>query len=210
MFTYPSPSGTHPHTHRGFAVVDLETTGFEAYGRDRIVEIAIVRVDAFGHELGVFETLIDPLRPPGPTRVHGISSAMLRHAPAFAEVASSVLAWLDGVVVVAHNAAFEEAFLSAELQRAGYRVPRLPALDTLALAQQHVPTGDHRLGTVCDWAGIELVDAHTALGDALATAHLLPPLLGLSGQLAWQRTMPKLGFTVSGPYCPRSQQAVAP
>lgn len=210
MFTYPTPSGSHSHTHRGFAVVDLETTGFDAHGRDRIVEIAIVRIDAFGHELGLYETLVDPLRPPGPTAVHGITPEMLRAAPPFCEVARSVLAWLEGVVVVAHNALFEDSFLTAEFRRAGLRVPTLPALDTLPLAQRNVPTPNHRLSTVCQWAGVDLVDAHTALGDALATAALVPHLLRYADPPAWDRPLPRLGHSVSGRYCPRFNHVVAP
>jgi DNA polymerase-3 subunit epsilon len=210
MFSYPSSTGTYSHTHRGFAVIDLETTGFDARGRDRIVEVAIVRVDALGHKLGIYETLVNPLRPPGATAVHGITDAMVRDAPPFSEVASSVLAWLDGVVVVAHNALFEDAFLSAEFRRAGVRVPRLPALDTLPLAQKFVPTPNHRLSTVCDWAGVELIDAHTALGDALAASALLPQLLRVAGPVRWHTTMPRLRKSVSGGYCPRSAQVVTP
>lgn len=204
MFRYPVESGRFTHGQRGYAVVDLETTGFDAHGRDRIVEIAIVRIDGEGRELGVFETMVNPLRDAGPTSVHGISTEMARAAPTFAEIAPSVLAWLDSVVVVAHNAAFEESFLSAELQRAGLPVPRLPALDTLLLAQATIPLPNHRLGTLCAWAGVDLVAPHTALGDALGTAQVLPPLIDRCGQPRWRSDMPRLGYTVSGRYCPRS------
>ncbi|HQR80174.1 MAG TPA: 3'-5' exonuclease, partial [Actinomycetota bacterium] len=126
MFIYPAPRGRYQHTNQGYAVIDLETTGFDATGRDRIVEIAIVRVDPSGRELGVFETLIDPQRPVGAGAVHGIDDAMVRGAPPFPEIAASILAWLQGVVVVAHNAPFEDAFLSAEYSRAGWSLPPLP------------------------------------------------------------------------------------
>ena len=209
MFTFPTPTGAHSHLHRGFAVIDLETTGFDARGTDRIVEIAIVRSDAFGRELGVFETLVNPLRAPGPTSVHGIRSAMLHDAPTFPEIARSILAWLDGVIVVAHNARFEEAFLSAEFHRSRIRVPRLPALDTLPLAQQNLLLPNHRLATVCQWAGVDVVGAHTALGDALATAQMLPDLLAEVGPQRWQHAMPELDYHVSGRYSPRPRESAA-
>lgn len=204
MFSYPNMSGRFAHGERGYAVVDLETTGFDAEGPDRIVEIAIVRLDPDGRELGVFETLVNPLRDVGPTAVHGITSAMAAAAPPFAEIAASVLAWLDGVVIVAHNAPFEEAFLKAELGRAGLRVPQLPAVDTLPLAQATIDLPNYKLATLCAWAGVDLVAAHTALGDALATAHLLPMLIGRNGHPRWQAEIPRLGYTVSGRYYPRS------
>lgn len=209
MFTFPTPSGAHSHLHRGFAVIDLETTGFDARGDDRIVEVAIVRLDAFGRELGVFETLVNPLRPPGPTSVHGIRSAMLDNAPTFPEIARSILAWLDGVIVVAHNARFEEAFLSAEFQRSRVRVPQQPALDTLPMAQQHIQLPNHKLVTVCQWAGVDVVGAHTALGDALATAQMLPALLTQVGPQRWQHPMPVLNYQVSGRYAPRPREVAA-
>ena len=87
MFRYPVPHGRHTHGTHGYAVVDLETTGFDAKRADRIVEIAIVRIDATGRELGRFETLVDPGRSTGPSSVHHITEAMVRGAPTFAQIA---------------------------------------------------------------------------------------------------------------------------
>ncbi|MEZ5184430.1 MAG: 3'-5' exonuclease [Candidatus Nanopelagicales bacterium] len=205
MFTYPVPNGRHTHEDAGYAVIDLETTGFNARGQDRIVEIAIVRVDAAGRELGTYETLVDPGRSTGPESVHRITDAMVSGAPRFAEIAGSLLAWLEGVVIVAHNAQFEDAFLSAEFERAGLRVPELPALDTLPLAQARVPTRDHRLATVCAWAGVRIDGAHTALGDARATAQMLPPLLRASPKRrTWNTALRGLGGAMGGRYLPRT------
>ncbi len=204
MFTYSGPHGRHHHADQGFAVVDLETTGFDARGRDRIVEIAVVRIDATGHELGRFETLIDPQRPVTASAVHQIDEAMVREAPVFAEIAPAILAWLQGTVVVAHNAPFEDAFLSAEFVRAGWTLPRIPAVDTLPLAQSCVPTVNHKLPTVCEWAGVTIHGPHTAMGDAEATAQMLPGLLARSGEvLAWRDPLPELGGGLTGRYRPR-------
>ncbi len=204
MFNYPVPRGRHALSSAGYAVIDLETTGFQADGPDRIVEIAIVRIDASGRHQGTFETLIEPGRSPGPSRVHGITADMLRRAPTFGEVAGSVLAWLSGVVVVAHNAAFEDAFLSAEFARAGHRVPSIPALDTLRVAQACVPTPNHKLATVCQWAGVEVVGAHTALGDALATSQMLPKLMSRAGPApGWRDGLPVIRAQMGARYLPR-------
>ncbi len=203
MFSYPTAGGRHHHTHRGFAVIDLETTGFDAAGRDRIVEVAIVRTDATGRELGVYETLVNPGRAVTASAVHRITDAMVHDAPTFPEIADSLLAWLDGVVVVAHNATFEDAFLTAEFGRAGVRTPRLPALDTLPVAQQCVPTRNHKLATLCDWAGVRIEGAHTAAGDARATAQLLPTLLKRAGPPRWSTPMPDIRTRVGGRYLPR-------
>ena len=141
--------------------------------------------------------------------MHGIRTAMLHDAPTFPEIARSILAWLDGVIVVAHNARFDVAFLSAEFHRSRIRVPRLPALDTLPLAQQNLQLPNHRLATVCQWAGVDVVGAHTALGDALATAQMLPDLLAEVGAQRWQHAMPELNYHVSGRYSPRPRESAA-
>ncbi len=203
MFTYPNKPARYEHGTQGYAVVDLETTGFDAFGADRIVEIAIVRVDAHGRELGSFSTLIHPGCEMRAGAIHHIDDTMVADAPRFAEIAPSVLAWLEAVVVVAHNAAFEDAFLTAEFTRAGWVTPAVPALDTLPLAQSYVPTHNHKLSTVCRWAGVDIHGPHTALGDAQATARMLPVLLRRAGPLRWREPLPPLGGRLTGRYRPR-------
>jgi len=203
MFTYPQKSARLGHGTQGYAVIDLETTGFDAFGADRIVEIAIVRVDERGQELGAFSTLVHPGRDMQASGIHHIEDTMVAEAPRFAEIAPSVLAWLEGVVVVAHNATFEDAFLTAELTRAGWLTPAVPALDTLTLAQSCVPTHNHKLSTVCHWAGVDIHGPHTALGDAHATARMLPALLRRAGPQRWREPLPRLGGHLTGRYRPR-------
>jgi len=208
MFSYPARFGRHRLAGAGYAVVDLETTGFDAWGADRIVEIAIVRIDAAGRELGVYETLVNPGRSTGAVGVHQISADMAARAPTFEEIASSVLAWLEAVVVVAHNAPFEDAFLSAEFARAGIAAPAIPALDTLPLAQSFVPTPNHRLATVCAWGGVTIDGPHTALGDARATAQVLPRLLASRRSAPrWRHGFSRLGGVMGGGYLPRARVA---
>ncbi len=115
-----------------------------------------------------------------------------------------MLTWLEGMVVVAHNAPFEDAFLTAEFARSGCSPPPMPALDTLPLAQWCVPTPNHRLATVCQWAGVSIHGAHTAMGDARATAQMLPRLLQRADRVpAWSVGLPVLAGHASGPYLPR-------
>jgi DNA polymerase-3 subunit epsilon len=209
MFQYPAHEG-HAHGRQGYAVVDLETSGLDPRRGARILEIAIARIDAAGRRLGVFETLVDPGTPEtGARDVHGIGPDMLVDAPAFARIAPTVLAWLDGVVVVAHNAPFENGFLTAELARAGLTVPEVPALDTLPLAQRVLDLPNYRLATVCDWAGIRIEGPHTAAGDAKATAAVLPHLLRLAGDPVWTTPLLPLGGWVAPGYLPRSRVKAA-
>jgi len=169
---------------RGFAVVDLETTGFSA-AQERIVEVAVVVLDDAGHEVESFCTLVDPERDPGPTHVHGITRAMLAGAPTFAAVHPYLAALLSGRVVVGHNVdRFDLAFLDAECRRLGKR--RAPqdvvTLDTLVVAQTHLDLqGKARLTDCCDRYALRWADHHNALGDARVTAELLGAMRGELG-----------------------------
>ena len=167
------------HKHDGmYAVLDFETTGFAPGRGDRIIEIAIARVDRSGVIHDEFATLLDPEgRDTGAVFIHGITNEAVRGAPRFADVLGDIMLRLDGCVVVAHNAAFEERFLAAELARAGVRADRFPALCTLWLGQQVFATPNHKLPTLARHAGVPLPDMHSALGDARAVAALLPRML---------------------------------
>lgn len=166
-----------------FAVVDVETTGLSPQRGDRIVEIAVARVDRSGRILDEFATLINPDgQDTGPVFVHGISNDAVRDAPRFTDIVDELLQRLNGAVVVAHNAVFEERFLAAELRRAGVATPVLPAVCSLWLAQQTLRTPNHKLGTLARYAGLPTVDAHAALGDVRTVASLLPTMLSVRGR----------------------------
>jgi DNA polymerase-3 subunit epsilon len=66
-------------------VVEVETTG--VYRTDRIVEIAIVTMDTCGNVIDEFETLVNPLRDPGPTWIHGVTASMSNR---FGKVAKAI------------------------------------------------------------------------------------------------------------------------
>lgn len=203
--------GRDRHEHHGpYAVIDLETTGLSPKSGDRVIEVAVARVDAKGRIEDEFATLIHPDgADTGPVFIHGISNDAVRDAPRFADIAGELLARLDGAVVVAHNATFEEHFLRAEFARAGITLSQpLPALCTLWLAQRTVSTPNHRLGTLCRHHGIPLVDKHAALGDVRATSALLPRLLDSVGQPLVYGATPASGLApgyVAGSVIPRTR-----
>lgn len=158
----------------GFSVVDVETTGFNARGADRVVEIAVVNIGVDGRIRDEYTTLVDPGRDVGPTRIHGITATDLVGAPRFEEIAGDVLQRMRGTVVAAHNVAFDTMFLRAEFDRLGVVLPEFPRLCTLRLATLLcIPSATRQLADCCAAAGIPLVGAHSALCDAVATAHLL-------------------------------------
>ncbi|MFD2082889.1 PolC-type DNA polymerase III [Actinopolymorpha cephalotaxi] len=183
LFVYGGAAGKAWYRHDGvYAVIDVETTGFSPERGDRVIEIAIARVDAAGRVLDEYATLLNPQgRDTGPVFVHGITNEAVRDAPTFADVAGDILARLDGAVIVAHNASFEERFLAGEFARAGVVISPLPALCTLWLGQRTFDTPNHKLATLARHADIPLVDAHAALGDVRAVAALLPHMLARHG-----------------------------
>ncbi|HWJ64595.1 MAG TPA: exonuclease domain-containing protein [Acidimicrobiales bacterium] len=147
------------------AVVDVETTGL--FDKDRVVEVAIITIDAHGNVIEVFETLINPGRDIGPTWLHQVTAEMVVDAPTFYDVAHHVAARLDGAIVVGHNLPFDQRMLSSELAGAGIFIQWGDGLDTLAV------TGC-KLGVACAENGVAFDgSAHSARVDAQATTGLL-------------------------------------
>ncbi len=160
----------------GFAVVDVETTGFSPED-ERIIEVGVVVLDADGVEMDAFSTLCNPGRDPGPTHIHGITAAMLDGAPSFSAIHPYLAAQLSGRVVVGHNVdRFDLAFLRAECRRSGGAtlVPGpVPTVDTLSVAQGQLELpGRATLVHCCTHFDLSWDEHHHALGDARVTAAL--------------------------------------
>lgn len=170
-----SPSARRPSPLAGFAVIDVETTGFSPAKHDRIVEVAVVHTDEYGNQQGVWETLVNPQRDLGPQHIHKISAREAAQAPTFAQVAPKLVELLAGRVLVAHNASFDLRFLEAELERCGYSLDRtaLPQLCTMQAAREFLPDSGRSLRDCCATIDVEIGDAHRASADAIATAKLL-------------------------------------
>jgi DNA polymerase-3 subunit epsilon len=182
-----------------FAVVAIATTGFSPANGDRIVEIAIARVDAAGRVTDEYATLVDPGRDVGPVFVHGISNSEVRGAPAFADIAGEILDRMDGAVVVMHDGAFVERFLDAEFGRLDLALPLAPALCSQWLARRTLRTPDHTLRTLARHAGRTTLDTTSALAAVRTVAALLPQMLAVHAEplryLCGLRPMPELDVT---------------
>ena len=103
----------------GYAVLDLETTGFNFKGKDRIVEIAVVLLDSNLVLEDKWTSLVNPMRDVGGTSVHGITATDVFDAPKFDEISNRLCLLLENRAIVAHNASFDRNFLDAELTRIG-------------------------------------------------------------------------------------------
>jgi DNA polymerase-3 subunit epsilon len=162
-----------------FAVVDVETTGVRAFRGDRIIEIAVVRLDG----TVAFHSLVNPGIPLNPfvQGLTGIAPATLHKAPLFEDIADGVLEALEGCVFVAHNARFDWAFVSTEIERARGLLLQGPRVCTVRLARKLLPDLPRRnLDTVSYHFGIEIEGRHRATPDAVAAAKCLAKLLKLA------------------------------
>ncbi len=188
----------------GYAVVDVETTGLFPTGHDRIVEIAVVHVAPDGTPEDSWSTLLNPGRDLGAQHIHGIEAADVVGAPTFRDVAGELAARLAGRAFVAHNASFDRRFVHAEFARAGWDIPLTAerCLCTMQWSGRLLPHAPRALAGCCAHLGIPLVDAHSALADATATAALLrfyldrhrpapwTDVLGAAGAAPWPRIEP--------------------
>src|SRR5215469_13113931 len=136
-------------------VLDTETTGLEPELNHRIIEIGCVELHNRRPTGRTFHRYLNPEREvdDGALAVHGISRAELDGQPRFAEIAEELLAFLEGAELVIHNAAFDVAFLDAELARLP-GVSRQVAsvcqvLDTLSLARELHPGQRNSLDALC-------------------------------------------------------------
>ena len=172
-----------------FVVLDLETTGGSAR-TDTITEVGAVKTRG-GEVVGELATLVDPGTglPPNIVALTGITTAMVAGAPRLANVLPSVLEFLSGAVLVAHNAPFDVGFLRAACEQHGQVWPRPPVLCTARLARA-VLTRDEapsvRLSALARLFGARTVPIHRALADARATVDVLHGLMERVGNLGVQ------------------------
>src|SRR5262245_4416101 len=113
-------------------ILDTETTGLNPKGGDRIVEIGCIELMNHVPTGRTFHCYINPERdmPAEAEKVHGLTSAFLADKPVFADIADEFVAFVNGAPVVAHNAAFDLAFVNVELGRLGRSVfPAEHAID---------------------------------------------------------------------------------
>ncbi|WP_195891347.1 3'-5' exonuclease [Timonella senegalensis] len=169
----------------GFAVVDVETTGFNARGADRIVELAVVHADEFGRVTGQWTTMVNPHRDLGESGLHGLREAEIVGAPGFSEIAESLSGLLRGRVLVAHNARFAERFLEAEFKRAGREMPQGKTACTAEMSKPYLRGPKRSLKASCKALGVPLDESREVLGDAVATALLLSALISRGAAGEW-------------------------
>lgn len=163
-----------------FVALDFETNGLNAYF-DSILEVGAVKFSLDDEHVETFETLVCSDKGVGRTDIHGITNEMIRDAPTFSEILPHLVDFLNGTILVIHNAQFDLPFLRNELERLDLDHPSVDAICTLGLARKEATLRSRRLADCCIGLGVPVLDGHRALNDAImasgvfkALAHRLP------------------------------------
>jgi DNA polymerase III subunit epsilon len=156
------------------ACVDLESTGLNI-SKDRIVEIAIVKVNPDGtRDQKVMR--INPTIPISEesTEIHGISDADVANEPTFKDVANEIKMFLDDCDLCGYNSnRFDFAMLTEEFLRAGVDIDLKDRnlIDAQQIFMKQEPrTLTAALKFYCDK---DMENAHEALADVEATLDIL-------------------------------------
>ena len=164
-----------------YMVLDTETTGLKADEGDRVVEIGIVEMidnEPTGRKLHLHIKPLDEYgnqRTVGETeKVHGLSDQFLSDKPTMKEVIKDIIDFVQGTVLVIHNAKFDVKFLEKELE-----ICEQPKLFTIVknvhctyvTDSRLYPKEKHKLDDICDRLGVDR-SARTVHG-ALLDAELL-------------------------------------
>lgn len=159
-----------------YIAFDLETTGFLP-GVEQITEIGAVKFEN-GRPVARFATLVNPGKPiPAEVvKVTGITDDMVKDAPGIEGLLPQFAEFCGDDIIVAHNAAFDVQFLTADIKKFESAAPTGIVLDTLAIAKKVIPgMANYKLGTLIQHFDINSTDFHRAEEDA-----------SYCGQLFWK------------------------
>ena len=155
---------------RPICFFDLETTGAKV-GKDRIVEIAILRVDINNQE----SQKVWRINPEmdisfQATQVHGISNQMVEKEPNFAHYSNEIYQFIKGCDLAGFNAIkFDIPILVEELIRADidFDFSRIRMIDSQVIYHKKEPR--NLSAALKFYCNKDLENAHSALDDTIAT-----------------------------------------
>jgi DNA polymerase-3 subunit alpha (Gram-positive type) len=149
--------------------LDLETTGFSPV-TEKITEIGIMKLKD-GKVIDKFSCFVNPEKPI-PQRVVEVTNItydMVKDAETIDKVFPKILDFINGSVLVAHNAEFDIGFLKHNAKELGYDFD-FTYIDTLSLAKEVFPDfKTYKLGKIAKNLGIKVEVAHRALDDVDTT-----------------------------------------
>ena len=150
--------------------LDTETTGLSFKDGHKIVEIACIETKDLVPTNRVFHRLINPLRdvPEEAFKVHGFSSEVLKKEDTFDKIADQFLDFIEGKMLIIHNANFDLSFLNGELKR--IKKPLIEknlVIDSLEIARNKFIGTSNSLDALCKRFNIDISKRvkHNALLD---------------------------------------------
>ena len=170
--------------NKPFCVFDLETTGVNI-GRDRIVEICIMKVNPDGsRETKTWRVNPEMPIPAEASAVHGITNEDVKDAPVFREIAGKVMEMINGTDLGGFNSnRFDVPLLAEELLRAGidFDLSKFKLVDAQTIYHKMEPrnlSAAYRF-----YCGKDLINAHSAEADVTATFEVLDAQVGKYDEL---------------------------
>lgn len=160
-----------------FVAFDTETTGLSPYSH--VVEVGAVKFKG-NH---IVDTFCHLVKPPVPipavaTKIHGITNEMVKEKDGFEVVGRGFLKFIEGAILIAHNAPFDLKVLTVELKRCGLPVPGNTVIDTKRLSRAFFPElPSHSLPYLRKVWGSPISKAHRALLDARNVAYIFLRML---------------------------------
>ena len=147
------------------AFIDVETTGLNPR-IDRITEIGIVTVT--GGVVERWTTLVNVSRRASerPRSLRPRSGLDDSDAPRFADVAPALQRMLGGRLLIAHNARFDFAFLSAEFERLNLAFEPAIVCSVMLARKLYPRLANHDLDSLASHHGLKVGVRHRALPDA--------------------------------------------
>lgn len=147
-----------------FVAFDLETTGLSPK-ENKIIEIGAVKY-INGIKTDTFENLINPLCKNEAYEINHISDETLIDKPTIDFILPNFKEFIENFPLVSYNAKFDIDFLYNN-----NFYTNSPIVDALALSRAKLKgLKNYKLKTVCKYLNINLLNAHRALDDAIATA----------------------------------------
>lgn len=164
-----------------YVVFDTETTGFNAAGKDQMIEIGAVKI-CEGNIIDRFDELIDPgcHIPDKITELTCITDEMVKGKPNEEEVTRKFLEWAGDLPMVAHNAKFDISFIEMSMKKYNLGEFKNTVIDTLELSRAlDQGFARHSLSALVKRYNVPWEEDahHRADYDAEGTAHVFHKML---------------------------------
>ncbi len=162
-----------------FVVMDFETTGLNALS-DEIIEIGAVKLKD-SKIVGEYHSMVKPKGKVSRKsfEITGITPEELEEAPEIEKVLPEFLEFVDGSIIVAHNADFDYRFLRETSKRADVSLD-LPYIDTLQFSKALLTLSGYGLERVVKALNVGTFNHHRALDDTKVTAEVFLKLVEMA------------------------------